>query len=35
MHGTAHVMIPASGAAGVHSLQAVEGAAAPYRFDVH
>jgi hypothetical protein len=29
-HGTAHVTIPASGAVGVHSLQAVEGAAAPY-----
>jgi hypothetical protein len=29
-HGTAHVTIPASGAVGVHTLQAVEGAAAPY-----
>ncbi len=29
-HGTAHVTIPASGAVGVHTLQAIEGAAAPY-----
>jgi len=28
--GTAHVTIPASGAVGVHTLQAIEGAAAPY-----
>jgi hypothetical protein len=29
-HGTAQVTIPASGALGVHTLQAIEGAAAPY-----
>jgi len=29
-HGTAHVTIPASGEVGVHTLQAIEGAAAPY-----
>jgi hypothetical protein len=29
-HGTAHVTIPATGAPGVHTLQAIEGAAAPY-----
>ncbi len=29
-HGTAHVTIPATGEVGAHTLQAIEGAAAPY-----